>query len=90
MECMFCAYSQCRSSANIWWRVSDLGFKSMINFLTWGNKSLTELKAITSSKNRRVSKCNMIFGLGRNFVTIEEYVRLWFCFSKRKLSKYFE
>ena len=32
-------HSQCRSSANIWGRVRDLGFKSMINFLTWVNKA---------------------------------------------------
>ena len=34
----FCAYSQCRSSAYIWWRVCGLDFKSMITFSTWVNK----------------------------------------------------
>ena len=34
----FCAYSQCRSNAYIWWRMHDLYFKSMIAFSTRVNK----------------------------------------------------
>jgi len=37
VKCMFCAYSQCRSSAFIWWSVRDLDLASMLNFSTWVN-----------------------------------------------------
>jgi hypothetical protein len=34
----FCDYSQCSSSAYIWWHVRDLDFKSIISFSTRVNK----------------------------------------------------
>ena len=67
----FCAYSQCRSSAYIWWRVRDLDFKSMITFSTWVNK------VWQNSTQKQVTYAEgfiMIYGLGRNFFTIEECV----------------